>query len=212
MPACIDKDYITENTFNQMKEFMKKQLFTLSLLLCSLQVFSIVAPKPEIYVSEDRMIRIADREVTLRSGTPIVVEAIQTNSSKHMSVGQTVNVRVKFNVVKNKETLIAAGAIGTAQISKISKAGIFGKPGKMELQIQSVQAVDGQQVLLSGIPLVLEGQNKRALAWGLSIGIGLLTLGIGLVAGIFIEGKDAEFSAGTNIHSSVASDMQIEVQ
>ncbi len=121
------------------------------------------------------------------------------------------SVRVKFNIVQDKQTLVAAGALGTANISKLEKPGIFGKPGKMELQIQSVQAVDGQQVLVSGIPLVLEGQNKRALAWGIGIGAGLITAGIGLAIGFFIKGKDAEFNAGTNINSSVASDMEIEV-
>lgn len=144
------------------------------------------------------------------SGTPVVVEAVQTYSSKNLNIGQSLSVRVKFNIVQDKQILVAAGALGTANISKLEKPKIFGKPGKMELQVQRVQAVDGQQILLSGIPLILEGQNKRALALGLGIGVGVVTFGLGLIIGFFIKGKDAEFNAGTNINSSVASDMEIE--
>lgn len=148
--------------------------------------------------------------VTLRSGTPIVVESAQTYNSKNLSEGQTVNVRVKYNVVANKQTLVAAGALGTATISGIVKPGVFGKPGRIELQIQSVQAVDGQQILLSGIPMNAEGQNKKGLAWGLSIGLFILTL-VGGAVGFFIKGKPAEIKAGTTSNASVASDAQIDV-
>lgn len=148
--------------------------------------------------------------VTLRSGTPIVVESSQTYNAKNLSEGQTVNVRVKYNVVANKQTLVAAGALGTATVSDLVKPGVFGKPGRIELQIQSVQAVDGQQILLSGIPMNAEGQNKKGLAWGLSIGLFLLTL-IGGAVGFFIKGKPAEIKAGTTSNASVASDAQIDI-
>jgi hypothetical protein len=148
--------------------------------------------------------------VTLRAGTPIVVESSQTYNAKNLSEGQTVNVRVKYNVIFSKQTLVAAGALGTATISDLVKPGIFGKAGRIELQMQSVQAVDGQQILLSGIPMNAEGQNKKGLAWGLSIGLFLLTL-IGGAAGFFIKGKSAEIKAGTTANASVASDAQVEV-
>lgn len=148
--------------------------------------------------------------VTLRAGTPIVVESSQTYNAKNLSEGQTVNVRVKYNVIFNKQTLVAAGALGTATISDLVKPGIFGKAGRIELQMQSVQAVDGQQILLSGIPMNAEGQNKKGLAWGLSIGLFFLTL-VGGAVGFFIKGKPAEIKAGTTANASVASDAQVEV-
>ncbi len=173
-------------------------------------------PKPRPAVSfvtlKDYEIMTADgTTLTLRAGTPIVVEASQTYNSKNLSEGQTVNVRVKYNVIVNKQTLVAAGALGTANISDLTKPGAFGKAGRMELQMQSVQSVDGQQILLSGTPMIAEGQNKKGLAWGLSIGLFLLTI-IGGIAGIFIKGKPAEVKAGTTTNTSVASDAQVEVE
>jgi hypothetical protein len=168
-------------------------------------------PVQEFTVAKDITIQTAGGAITLRSGTPVVVEAIQTYNSKNLSEGQTVNVRVKYNVVINKQTAIAAGALGNATITDIQRPGIFGKPGRLELQIQSVQAVDGQQILLSGMNMIAEGQNKRGLAWGLSIGLFLLTI-IGGAVGFFIKGKSAELKSGTTSNASVASDAQVEVE
>jgi hypothetical protein len=175
------------------------------------------APKPTpVEVSfatlHDYNIKAEDGStLTLRAGTPIVVEATQTYNAKNLSEGQTVNVRVKYNVIVNKQTLVSAGALGTANISDLVKPGVFGKPGRIELQMQSVQAVDGQQILLSGTPMIAEGQNKKGLAWGLSIGLFLLTI-IGGLAGLFIKGKSAEVKAGTTTNTSVASDAQVELE
>jgi hypothetical protein len=167
-------------------------------------------PEVSFVTLNDYQIKAEDgTTITLRSGTPIVVEASQTYNAKNLSEGQTVNVRVKYNVVVNKQTLVAAGALGTANISDLTKPGAFGKPGRMELQMQSVQAVDGQQILLSGTPMVAEGQGKKGLAWGLSIGLFFLTI-IGGLTGLFIKGKAAEVKAGTTTNTSVASDAQIE--
>lgn len=167
-------------------------------------------PGKEMVTTKEITITTPDGPVTLRAGTPIVIETIQTLNAKNLSEGQTVNVRVKYNVVVSKQTVVAAGALGNASISEISKPGMFGKPGKIELQIQSIQAVDGQQVLVSGMPMISEGQNKRALAWSLSIGLLILTL-VGGAIGFFIKGKNAEMKAGTGSNASVASDAQVDI-
>lgn len=168
-------------------------------------------PQVELNVTKDIDIITAGGVVTLRSGTSVVVEALQNYNSKNLSDGQVVNVRVKYNVVVNKQTVIAAGSIGNATVINVQKPGSFGKPGKVELQIQSVQSVDGQQILLSGMNMIAEGQNKRGLAWGLSIGLFIFTI-IGGAAGFFIKGKPAEIKSGTTSNASVASDAQIEIE
>ncbi|MEM9721066.1 MAG: hypothetical protein AAGA10_17515 [Bacteroidota bacterium] len=164
---------------------------------------------PALYVAEDITIQTKDGEYTLRAGTQIVVEATQTYDSEALSAGQSVNVRVKYNVIVKKHTLIAAGAMGNATISSISKPKIFGKGGEMEVQIQNVQAVDGQQIPVTGIPMRLKGDNKAGLAWGLSIPLFLLTF-IGGAVGFLIKGKPAELRSGMTLNANVASDMEIE--
>ncbi|MFN8345573.1 MAG: hypothetical protein U0X91_11245 [Spirosomataceae bacterium] len=164
------------------------------------------------YLSNDLSVMVNNQELTLRAGTPVMVEISQNYGGTNLAVGQTVSVRVKFGVVIEKQTVIAAGALGTAVISRFEKARSFGRPGVMEVQVQGVQTVDGQNVLLSGIPLTVEGENRKGLAWGLAIGVGLFTGGIGAVTGFFIKGKPAEIRGGTTVNATVASDIEVEVE
>lgn len=193
-----------------------KYLFSLSLFLlgyCQVAQAITVSTKPTPwYISQDRAIHTPNGDVTLRAGTPVVLEVAQKYSSQNLSVGQSVTIRAKYNVVIDKQSVIPAGAIGTAVVTDAKKQGIFGKGGKLELQVQSVQAVDGQQVQLSGIPIMIEGDNKKGLAWGLSIGIGIFTYGLGFFIGFLIKGNAAEVRAGTFLTSSVASEVEISLK
>lgn len=148
--------------------------------------------------------------IELRAGTPISVELIQNLNSTDLTAGQTVDFRVKFDVIVKKKRVITAGSIGKGQITKVSKRKMFGKPGVLEIQAQYVQAVDGQLVPLTGMALKVRGDDKSALAWGLSVGLGIFTL-VGFGTGLFIKGKKAEMPAGTALNVSVASNIEIEL-
>jgi hypothetical protein len=165
-----------------------------------------------LYVAKDFPIKVDGYTLTLRAGTAVVVEAPQNFDSKNLSAGQTLNLRVKYNVVVDKRNLISAGALAIASVSSITKPSFFGKGGRIELIIQNAQAVDTQQVPISGIPLIVEGEDKKALAWGVAIGVGLFTYGFGLLLGFIFKGKTAELKAGTTINGSVASDVEITVR
>lgn len=169
-----------------------------------------VHPEISAVISKDMVLSTPQGDVTLRAGTPVVVETVQTLNAKNLSEGQTVSVRVKYNVVVSKQTVVAAGALGNATVSEVQRPGMFGKAGKIELQIQSIQAVDGQQVLVSGMAMISEGQNRKALAWSLAIGLFFLTI-VGGAIGFFIKGKNAELRAGTSSNVSVASDAQVDM-
>ena len=166
---------------------------------------------PPLVVAEDVLIQTASGEFTLRAGTQIVVESTQTYTSENLAPGQSINVRVKYNIVVKKQTLIAAGSMGNATISRINKPKIFGKGGEMIVQVQNIQSVDGQQIPVTGIPMILKGDNRAGLAWGLSIPLFLLTV-IGGGVGFLIKGKPAELRSGMTLNANVASDMEVEVE
>lgn len=151
----------------------------------------------------------ANNTIELRAGTPISVELMQNLKSTDLSPGQTIDFRVKYDVIVKKTRLISAGSIGKGQITKVDRRKSFGKPGMLEIQVQSIQAVDGQQIPVSGIPLKIKGDSKSGLAWGLTIGLGILTI-VGAITGVFIKGKAAEVPAGTTLNASIASHVEIE--
>ncbi len=189
-----------------------KTLHLLTSLLLIVTLTDITSlSKASVFNPESTNFNTRAKENTLTAGTPVIVETLETYNAKNLSSGQVISVRVKFNVVNNKQVLISAGALGTAIVSEVVKPKGFGKPGKLIINLQSVQSVDGQQILLSGNSSAMEGENRKGLAWGVGLGAGVLTSGVGLLAGFAFKGKDAELKAGTTFNSYVASDTEIDI-
>lgn len=166
--------------------------------------------RPPLYIAHDLVVQTADGPITLKAGTAIVVETTQNLNSRNLSPGQNVNVRVKFPIKVEKKVLIAAGAPGTATVTAVKKAKGFGKAGFIELQVTTVQAVDAQQVPISGLPINVEGESRVGLAIGLAVAGAVLLFLVGGVAGLLIKGTEAEMKAGSVANGSVANEIDIE--
>lgn len=173
-------------------------------------VHATVVRLPPLYTATDMVIQTPYGGIKLKANTPVVVETIQNLSSKNLSVGQNVAVRVKFQVQAEKKTLINPGAPGTAVVTSVKKAKGFGKAGSLELQVTNVQAVDSQQVPISGLPLEIEGDSRVGLAIGIAVAGALLLFLIGGIAGLLIKGSDAEVKAGSSINGSVATEIEVD--
>lgn len=150
------------------------------------------------------------RTVTLHSGTPIELETLFPLSSKNVQSGQTIDLRVKYDVIVKGHTLISAGAPAKAIISTAEKQKMFGKGGELQLMPQYVQTVDGQFLPVTGMAANYEGKDRKGWAIG-GIAAGVLTGGVGFLALPFIKGKAVEVPAGTTINCSVLGKREIPV-
>ena len=108
-------------------------------------------------------------EVILNAGTMIPLETIGTITSENLSAGQTIDFKVRTDVKVGDKTVIAAGSIAKAQVSIVKQPKALGKEGFVELQIKSVQTVDGKTVNLSSGSISKSGDDKA----GLSIVLGI---------------------------------------
>lgn len=142
-------------------------------------------------------------QVILSTGTPVLLETTQLIQSDNLSVGQSIDLRVRFNVKAEGKVVIKAGSIAKGQVTRIQKARGLGRQGYAEIQIKTVQAVDGQMVPLTGGNIYNEGEDRQVLAWGLGIFVCLLFL--------MIKGKNAQIPSGTSVDANVAMDMDIAV-
>ena len=140
-------------------------------------------------------------EVVLRAGTQIQLETTGHLRSDNVRVGQTIDFRVRQNVQVDGKTVIEAGSIAKGQVVRAQKARGIGREGFIEIQIRSVQAVDGQEVFLSGGNVYAEGDDKQVLSIVLGIFICILFL--------LIKGENAEIPPGYLITPSVASNTTI---
>ena len=117
-----------------------------------------------------------DGSVVLNSGTNVSLETVSMIQSDMVSVGQTIDFRVKYDVKVDNKTVIAAGSIAKGQVMRAQKAKGLGKEGFVEIQIKSVTAVDGQEVFLTGGNVYQEGEDKQTLSILLGVFVCILFL------------------------------------
>lgn len=163
------------------------------------------APPPGYYYGASPMVM-----VTIHTGTPVELETIYPLNGKTLSQGQTIDLRVKYDVVVNGQRVISAGAPARAVVSSVETNKMFGKAGELQLLPQYVQMVDGQFLPVTGMPANFEGKNRKELAWG-SVAAGALTGGVGFLALPFIKGKAVEVPVGTAVNCSVLGERTIAV-
>lgn len=141
--------------------------------------------------------------VVLNAGTNVSLETVSMIQSDMISIGQTIDFRVKYDVKVDNKTVIAAGSIAKGQVMRAQKAKGLGKEGFVEIQIKSVTAVDGQQVFLTGGNVYQEGDDKQTLAILLGVFVCILFL--------TMKGKNAQVPPGYQVSSSVATTMNISI-
>ena len=144
-----------------------------------------------------------DGSVVLNAGTTVLLETVSMIQSDMVSVGQTIDFRVKYDVKVDNKIVIAAGSIAKGQVIRAQKAKGLGKEGFVEIQIKSVTAVDGQEVFLTGGNVYQEGEDKQTLSILLGIFVCILFL--------TMKGKNAQVPPGYQISSSVATTMTINI-
>ena len=144
-----------------------------------------------------------DGSVVLNAGTNVSLETVSMIQSDMVSVGQTIDFRVKYDVKVDNKTVIAAGSIAKGQVMRAQKAKGLGKEGFVEIQIKSVTAVDGQEVFLTGGNVYQEGEDKQTLSILLGVFVCILFL--------TMKGKNAQVPPSYQISSSVATTMTISI-
>lgn len=145
----------------------------------------------------------AQKKVTLKAGTPVILATVETVSSKTTVSGNTVDFKVVTDVIVDGNVVIPAGTIAKGQASNVSKASAIGKGGEITVGINNINALDGTLVPLSGANISASGKNKV----GLAIVCGICTL-----FGFLIPGSQAELPAGSQTQAVVMSNTMVTLQ
>jgi hypothetical protein len=136
--------------------------------------------------------------LTLTAGTPIsLIVSKEVNSSTHKE-GDTFPLTVLNDVTIGNTVVIPRGTPASGEITWRTGKGAFGKSGKIEFALRSID-LNGQRIPVSG--------EYRQEGEGNTIATGVGILAVGVFAG-FITGKRARVPMGRELMSQVAVPVQ----
>ena len=161
-----------------------KNIFVLCFALFAASMFaqeSLESPQP---VSSDVQAKgLFKNKCTLTSGTLVLLETSERFASDQVTVGKTLQFRVRTDVIADNDIAIRTGALAMGRVKAIEPAS-YNNPEEIRIELQYVQAVDGQMIPLNGQEQSLRGQ---------------------------FTGQGTSVEAGTSITAFVMNDQKIKV-
>lgn len=137
---------------------------------------------------------VVQKDLTLGAGTPITLAVTEeVNSSTHRE-GDVFQLTVLEDVKVGDTVVIPRGTPASAEITWRTGKGAFGKSGKMEFALQSID-LEGAQIPVTG--------EFRQEGEGNTVATGVGVLAVGVFAG-FITGKRARLPQGRELLSQLA--------
>lgn len=149
------------------------------------------------------------KKVETRNNQLIRVELLEKINSNTARRGEKVAYQV-LEDIKVKDTLIIPkGSRGELEITQIEEAGKMGKDGDIKIGFPSLKTIDGTDLAVAIQEEAQEENESQKLAIGASV-LGTALLGLpGVVAGYFVEGKDEEIPAGSEMYIQVTENKEL---
>lgn len=136
--------------------------------------------------------------------TPVKVMICEQLISGQAKKGQEVTFEVREDLFgTNHELLVTKGSPAYGTVTKSSKRGVFGKPGKLEFTCEYTKAVDGTKVTLRSTELGGKGRNNT--------GAMVATVMLVSVLGVFVNGRDVNVKKGTEFTVFVDQDTKVDL-
>jgi len=141
--------------------------------------------------------------VTIPNSTIVVVKTQEQLSSDQLTMGQEITFIVAADINIKGKTVIKANTpvIGFVQESK--EAGMVGQSGRVVINAQSVAAVDGTNIALTG---QFSAAAKSQVGGTVAVGVILCPLAL------LFEGKEGVIPVGAQIRAMTVGDHEIEVE
>ena len=148
-------------------------------------------------------------QVSVPANTLIKISLVTPVNAKNLKAGDTIQYKVAEDVVENGMLLFAKGEPGTGTVTKVKQARNFGRDAEVVIDFKSTKAMDGTNVDTFVGAEAKKQMETLAMAAGASLA-GIVLLGpIGVVAGIFVNGKNIDLPAGTELYIQTKADTTV---
>jgi hypothetical protein len=147
--------------------------------------------------------------VTIPAATIVTMKNLDELNSKTVNKGDTARFTVAEDVVVDGVVVIPAGMETDATITRARKAGHFGRDGKIEITYDTIRASDNTPVALTIGEKTKEEYKRTAGAVGASAAGAIILGPVGLVGGLFVNGNNVDFPAGTEMYAETKTDTEV---
>lgn len=143
-------------------------------------------------------------ELTLPPDTLLKIRTLSKIDSAQSRVGDRVAFKIVDDVYVDGCLVIPAGALGQGKITKVQPRKNFGRDAKLEVAFDWVTSLDGSTISTVLGDKAQAETKSLAMAAGASVA-GLVLLGpVGVVGGIFVQGKEIVVPIGTDLYIQTA--------
>ena len=145
----------------------------------------------------------------LQNGTAVKLRLTENLTSATAKVGQQVSFEVLSEVDLLGVPVIAKGAQALATVTIAETKKSMGRGGKLDVNIDSVRLVDGQNAALSATQGAKGGGHVGAMTAGM-VGTAIVFFPAAPLL-LFIHGKDITIPKGTEVTAFIAGDMKLDM-
>lgn len=146
---------------------------------------------------------LAQKVVTVKAGTQVPFQAINTVKAADVKEGQSLVFRVARDIQVEGVTAIPYGTIVNAKVLKAKKSSWWGTRGRLAASITEIVMPNGTVIPIQNGNFEIKGKNRTALSV-------ILFLFVTMPA-CAITGSKAEMQAGYEIVGNVAANTELAV-
>jgi hypothetical protein len=144
----------------------------------------------------------AQQKVTIKAGTVIPMQSVNSLKGGECFVGQAVEFRIIQDVQVDGVTVVPAGTITKGKVFEAKKSTIAGTKGRFGIRVSNIVLPSGDIIYLADSEARVFGKNRTPVAVITALFIWPL---------IFIPGTAAVMPEGYQIDAAVASNTTITV-
>lgn len=139
-------------------------------------------------------------QTTVPINTLVKISLVTPVNAKNLKAGDTIDYQVAEDVIENGSLIFAKGALGQGTVTKVVQARNFGRDAEVVIDFKTARAIDGTTVDMFLGEEAKKQMKTMAMAAGASLA-GMVLLGpVGIIAGIFVNGKNIDIPAGTEMY------------
>jgi hypothetical protein len=139
-------------------------------------------------------------QTTVPENTLVKISLVTPINAKDLKAGDKIEYQVAEDVIENGMLVFAKGALGEGNVNKVVQARNFGRDAEVAIDFKTARAIDGTTVDMFLGEEAKKQMKSMAMAAGASLA-GIVLLGpVGIVAGVFVNGKNVNLPAGTEMY------------